>query len=274
MKFEEIQKIDFLTNREVINDVKRGKAEIKGDKLVYNFKQLNPETPWMFHTEKESERNCTLWHKIYFDKFGLLPRGCMNCWKIVARPKNLDQLFELDKLQSKMDIPCKCGVDIRPTETYKGIHLGFWYCPLGDMDKARELFVEVRRKVRGALSLDTPVILKRGCTEMENHFGVSNEWNYPQSMRNMEDLLETTIVVEEEKPPQTSYIRIHVINFWIQYSHRMGDKTARKYVKDFPTSMGSIPTATYHEKLPPISIQYVPSTEEIRKEKEKIEAGV
>ena len=261
MKFEDLQKVDLC--HVLLEDFKRGIAEIRGDKIVYEYKQVSPDTPWYFHT-LERERNCTLWHKILFDKFNILPRGCMNCWKIVARPKNLDELLELNKLQEEMSLPSKTGVDIRATETYKGIYLGFWYCPLGDLAQAKELYKEVNRKVRGALSLDTPVILKRGCTEMENAFGPSHEWVYTPEMRFMEDLVSSTVEVDELKPPQPSFVRSHVLAFWILYAHRMGDKTARKYIRNFPYSMGSIPTSTYHDVLPEIKEEIVYETENER----------
>ena len=259
MKYEDIQKADLI--EPLMEDFRRGIAEVKGDKIVFDFKQTSPDTPWYFHTI-EKERNCTLWHKIVFDRYGILPRQCMHCWKIVARPKNLDELFELNKLQEEMLLPSKTGVDIRASETYKGIYLGFWYCPLGDFAQARELYKEVKRKVRGALSLDTPVILKRGCTEMENAFGPSHEWVYTPEMRFMEDLINSTVEVEDRKPPQPSVVKNRVVAFWILYAHRMGDKCAAKYIRNFPYSMGSIPTSTYHDVVPKIKEEFVPAVVE------------
>lgn len=262
MKFEDLQMADLI--QPLINDFNRGVAEIKGDKIVYDYKQTSPDTPWYFHVI-EKERSCTLWHKICFEKFHILPRGCMHCWKLVCRPKNLEELFELNKLQAKMTTPCKCGIDIRVTETYKGIYLGFWYAPLMDLEGARELYKEVRRKVRGALSLDTSVILKRGCTEMENAFGPSNLWEYTPQMRLIEDLINTTIVVDELKPPQSSFIRDRVFTFWIMAAHRTGDPTAKKYIRNYPYSMGSVPTVTYHDKVPEIKEEVVPYELEIQR---------
>jgi len=106
--------------------------------------------------------------------------------------------------------------------------------------------------VRGALTLDTPVILKRGCTEMENHFGPSHLWQYTKEMRIKEELLESTIELVQPKVPQPSLVQTHVYAIWINYAFRMGDPTARKYIRDFPYSMGSVPTTTYHDKHPEI----------------------
>jgi hypothetical protein len=257
MKLEDLQQIDIVNV--AIRDAGQGIAEAKEGKIRYKFDQLMLDSPWIFGREC-GERECKRWHKIYFEKFGILPRGCMHCWKIVVRPKNLDELFELEKLQQKMKdwIPCKCGVDLRQTETYKGIHLGFFYCPLGDLPKAKELYKEVRNKVRGALALDTPVILKRGCTEMENHFGPSHLWTYPLQMRAMEGLLDTCIDVVAPLMEQTEMLKNHIRAFWIIYSHRNRDKTARKYIRNFPSTTGSIPTTTYHDVLPEIKEEVVP----------------
>jgi len=133
LKFEELQAVDVVDR--LMRDFNEGLAIIEDGKILYEYKSLSPSSPWYFHTIEE-ERNCTRWHKIYFDKFRILPRNCFSCWKIVCRPKNFDELLELNKLQEGMKLPSKCGVDIRQTETYKGIYLGFWYCPLGDFKRA------------------------------------------------------------------------------------------------------------------------------------------
>ena len=182
----------------------------------------------------------------------------MHCWKIVARPKNLDELLAVRELQREMGLPSKCGVDLRASETYKGIYLAFWYGPWGDLEASRELYKEVRRKVRGRLSLDTPVILKRGCTEMENAFGPSHLWTYPLETRRKEELLDTTFEVKELMEMQPSFVETHTLAFWILYAHRRGDKTARKYIRNYPMSVGSVPTSVYHDVLPDIKEEVVP----------------
>lgn len=255
MKFEELTKVDVIQT--LMPDFNSGAAEMKGEKILFEYKRLSPEIPWMFHLPEE-ERNCTRWHKIYFEKFNILPRACMHCWKIVCRPKNFDELLELNKLLEKETLPSKCGVDVRATETYKGIYLGFWYCPLGDLAGARELYKRVRRGVRGALSLDTPVILKRGCTEMENAFGPSHLWEYTPERRGIEALLDSVIEVTEIPSIQPPVSKTHTLAFWILYAHRMGDKTVKKYIRNYPYSMGSVPTSTYHDVLPEIKEEVVP----------------
>lgn len=265
MKLEDLQKVDIVNT--VREDIQRGIARIEGKKIVYNISQFNADTPWIF-AELPKDRECGKWHKVYFDKFHILPRGCMHCWKVVARPKNLDELLGVRKLQAKMGLPSKCGVEMRPSETYKGIHLAFWYGPLGDLEGSRELCKVVRRRVRGALSLDTPVILKRGCTEMENTFGPSHLWEYTPEMRFMEDLLNTTIEVKELMEKQPAIVESHTLAFWIIYSHRMRDKSARKYIRNFPYSLGSVPTSTYHDKLPEIKEEVVPYEIEVQRVQE------
>jgi len=265
MKLEDLQRVDIVNT--LMEDIQRGVAKIEGKKVVYNISQFNADTPWIFAALPKN-RQCGKWHKIYFDKFHILPRGCMHCWKVVARPKNLEELMEVRKLQREMGLPSKCGVDLRSSETYKGIHLAFWYGPHGDLEASRELFKEVKRKVRGRLSLDTPVILKRGCTEMENAFGPSHLWEYTPEMRLMESLLDTTVEVKELMEMQPPFIETHTLAFWIVYAHRMGDRTARGYIQNFPYSMGSIPTSTYHDVLPEIKEEVVPYEIEVQRVQE------
>ena len=250
MKYEELVAVDIAPM--LVGDLRKGIAEGKGQKVIYNFGQYQFDTPWIHHG-KPADRDCSRWIHIYFSKFGILPRKCLDCWKIVARPKNLRQLFELNELHSRMELTGKVGVDMRPEGTYKGIYLGFWYCPLGDLEGARELQKEVRRKVRGALSLDVPVILKRGCTEFENRFGSSNDWVQSPRDKMLEDILDTVIVVKDiEDANQPGWIKTHVMRFWIEYAHQNGDPTVKDFVHQFPHSLGSVPTVTYDDVVPEI----------------------
>uniref|UniRef100_A0A6H1ZCJ9 Uncharacterized protein n=1 Tax=viral metagenome TaxID=1070528 RepID=A0A6H1ZCJ9_9ZZZZ len=251
MKYEDLVAIDIAPV--LIGDLRKGIAKGEGEKVIYDFGQYHFDTPWIHHG-KPKDRDCSRWIHIYFSKFGILPRKCLECWKIVARPKDLKQLFELNKLHSKMALPGKVGVDLRTVGTYKGIYQGFWYCPMGDLEGARELQKEVRRKVRGALSLDTQVILKRGCTELENRFGPSNNWVQTPEHRMLEDILDAVIVVKDvEEANQPGWIKTHVMRFWIEYAHQNGDKTAKDFVTHYPYSLGSVPTVTYDDIVPEIA---------------------
>jgi len=250
MKYEDLVAIDIAPV--LIKDLRSGIAKGVGEKVVYNFGQYQFDTPWIHHG-KPMDRDCSRWIHLYFAKFGLLPKECMDCWKVVARPKNLHQLFELNKLHSMMDIPGKVGVDLRPEGVFKGIYLGFWYCPMGDLEEARELQKEVRRKVRGALSLDVPVILKRGCTELENTFGPSNRWARSPKDKIMQEILDSVIEIRDVGDAnQPGWIKTHVMRFWIEYAHQRGDKTAKDFVREYPQSLGAVPTVTYDDVVPEI----------------------
>jgi hypothetical protein len=264
MKYEDLNFADVCLG--AADAIRKGGAEIKGNKIVFTFAETGIDLPWIFH-KYSKERDCVRWHNIYFQLYGILPKECMHCWKVVARPKNLDQLFELDKLQARMvaegGLACKCGVDVRATETYKGIHLGFWYCPMNDLEGAKKHWRQIRERIRGALSLDTTVILKRGCTEMENEFGPSHLWKYTKENRMKEALLDSTIVLDQIRKPQPTLVRTHIYAIWINYAHRMGDPTAKKYYRNYPESTGSIPTTTYHDGHPEIVEEKVDYVETI-----------
>ena len=251
MMYEELVAADIAPM--LMADLGAGRAKGEGEKIVYNFMQFHPDTTWIHHG-RPVDRDCSRWHKIYFAKFGILPRECLGCWKIVARPKNLKQLFELSELQEGMKLEGKVGVDFRDYSCYKGLYLGFWYCPIDDLEGARKLCREVKRKVRGALSLDVPVILKRGCTEFEDKFGPSNNWVQSPLHRLKEDLLNSVIVVNDlMEGTQPGWIQTHVKRFWIEYAHRMGkDSTVKDFVRYYPYSLGSVPTVTYDDLVPKI----------------------
>lgn len=265
MKYEDLVGID-LANYAVMQKLKRGIYKPEGDRIVYNATSYNPDIPWIFHGHAE-DRDCTRWHKVYFRDYKFIPRECFNCWKIVARPKNLRQLFELNELQEAHALPGKVGVDLRPEAVFKGIFLGFWYCPLGDLEGAREKYKEIKRSVKGALSLDVPVILKRGCTEMENAFGPSKDWVFPEQWRMLQDLLDAVFDVRDlNAKEQPGWIKSHVMRFWIEYAHQRGDGTVKDFVKHYPESLGAVKTVTYDDVVPEIKML------DPREDKENVQA--
>ena len=91
---------------------------------------------------------------------------------------------------------------------------------------------------------------------MENYFGPSENWERTREMEFIEALGDTTIRLEEQKPPQPVFLQDRIFTYWINYSHRFG-YDVRKYVKNFPMSLGSMPTTTYHDKVPKIKQEIV-----------------
>lgn len=112
------------------------------------------------HAVVDDSRQCAKWFGVYWKTYGLLSQGCMGCWKVSARPNNLEQLFNVFELQKKMGLPAKCGMERR--EIVRGIYNAFWYAPLDKgLDGGRALYKKVKRKIKQSGMTDVKVILKR-----------------------------------------------------------------------------------------------------------------
>ena len=159
--YEQLQDIDVLNPIE--GEFDRGKVRVKPQtKQIEETGHLSEHVNhgWV-HTRMSGDRNCKLWFDVIWDRYRLVPRGCLGCWKIVARPQNLKQTMQLYKVQQKMNLPSKCGMDRRPYSN--GLWAGFWYCPRkGGLDEARKLWKRVKKEVKAACGPSVSVILKRG----------------------------------------------------------------------------------------------------------------
>jgi len=150
-----------------------------GDGKIYADTFMAFDTPW-HHVYHADGLDCHTWHKILFDtifqRFGkkYAPSKCHGCWKVVVRPQNLKQLFALLNLQLRMGRPSKCGIEVRPT--VNGLYGGYFYNH--GIEAGLECYEAVRAEIDTdpLLGPDTPVILKRACTEFELYCGPSDEW--------------------------------------------------------------------------------------------------
>lgn len=230
--------------------------------------------PWI-NSKICMRRNCRKWYHIYYDLYGIIPRGCFHCWKIVILPKTLKELFALYELQDTLvkesddALPCKCGIERREYRVHAGPYAGIFYCPLeGGLEEAREWHAKIERRIHKAMGVQHNVILKRACTEYEEQYGPSNLWKYPEAQDAYEDLLDATWVVSMQPPPDPASLRVVVTERWIEYAVRFKDPTAKDYYKDLG-SFGFGGTVTYHKnKLEP---DFMPKLAPIVKE--EVEGG-
>lgn len=213
-----------------------------------------PDISWIF-TRTDPDRRCWLWARVYLSRYNIIPKECYSCWKIVATPKNILQLFDLHELQKEMDLNSKCGVEQRNFATFSGRYKGFWYAPLfKGMDEARELHRKVRNKVHSKLGVDVPVILKRACTEMENVAGPSNTWRRIPELEALQDKLDELFDAPEPWlfGYQPEAFKTRVKSIWIEKAFEWGDPKVKELVDRYPESFGVTKTVTYHDTIPEI----------------------
>jgi len=210
------------------------------DGKLRTMSKLSTNLPWVFAAQDET-RKCGLWHGVFFGVMGMLPSSCLQCWKVVVRPKTLLDLFKLHKIQKEIGMPSKCGIEVR--EQVHGLYGGYFYND--SIEQGQRTYAQVRQEVDRNLAPDTKVILKRGCTEFELKFGDSSQWDSLVSDYQIEIERKLDCFVEtRERVEQQGTIKHSVYKRWIDWAYAMGDET---YLH-FTEGRGLYPAVTtYHE---------------------------
>ena len=230
-------------NRLMEKDYKIGTA----GRLVPRSPQGSRAIPWIFINQDARKKFCTFWNHVCTIYFRLIPTNCrMNCWKTVVKPRNVLELFEVYETLVELDLPSKIGMDLR-NYTY-GAWAGFIY---GDtLEEGKEYYKRVKKAMQPK---KVPIILKRGCTEMER-LRPSDQWNeITEKELNLERRLCDLFEFSELYFAQASWLKTEIQERWIKRAIEIGDPTAReaaeKYSKD-PDIWDKlvVSAVTYHDK--------------------------
>lgn len=219
----EWDRIDVLAG---MGDLMQKGYHIKADTGLIGIKRAHGfNTPWI-HVKQVCEKRCGIDHQIKFEKFGFIPPRCMQCWKVVAMPRTLKELFELEKLERVLDRPSKCGIEVRD---YTPRHYGGYFYN-NSLEEGRERYTEVREAVSDMISPDIKVILKRACTEMEMKFGNAGFWYMPPEWQDMdtiiEDRFESSATIAGK---QADYVVARVKKEWMKWAFSNGDMTYKEF---------------------------------------------
>ena len=225
--------------------LKRGGYRLRAEdgKFVPIMSGMSAESPWVY-VKSASDMRCDVFHRVFFDVVHHIPTRCRECYKVVVRPRNLIELFDLYELQVSMGVPCKCGTEMRPTTC--NLYGGYFYNK--GKEEGLERYKEVRDLVDEHLSPETGVILKRYCTEFEvgpNGQGPSDE--LPEMT---EDELWLENYILDQFPNvgfwnrQPDFVSASVMMNWIHHAYRYGDPTYKEFTSDTPLFK---PVVTYHE---------------------------
>jgi hypothetical protein len=199
-------------------------------------------SPWV-NAKVATDRNCPRYQGVYHSIFGFIPTKCMGCWKVVARPRNLIELFEVLEYQKELRLPSKSGMEIRITVS--GNYGSYWYT--NSQEEGLDLLDTVRKDFPKA-----DAVLKRGCTEFELSHGRSDLWEHTAHSQAMEEFLEATLmeVTWDGKPVELSgknspqYVIDHTKRRWIEFAYDRGDQSYKYYTKGHPI----FPTTVKYEK--------------------------
>ena len=185
------------------------------------------ESPWVMHNIDKRDKNCALLHELTFKHYGVIPKQCFGCWKVVVRPKTVVDLFKLSELQETLTYPCKAGIETRAY--VQANYGGYFYCD--SKEEGRERREWVKQLVDKHLAPDTDVYLKRACTEFEATFGDSDKWELDP----MEEIY--TAWINKYIDPDifgdgfefASYVKLDTKVKWLRFAAERGDMTYKEF---------------------------------------------
>jgi hypothetical protein len=218
---------------------KSGKVEIREEAVDWN-------TPWI-HVRHDERRNCALWMRIMYNYLHQMPVKCLGCWKVVVRPQTVRDLLKLLVIQEDLyNGPCKCGIEERPT--VHGNYGGYFYN--WSMEDGQECYRRVRALVDILIGKDTPVLLKRYCTEFELAFGPSNKMLPNAKEVYLQNALEKVVDIKPNPYGQPGWIKLHILRRWLERAYDVGDSSVKTLNDGDPFYQ---PYVTYHKDAPEIA---------------------
>ena len=198
-------------------------------RIAHNTHQQSLDSPWIF-IRTDPIRHCQLWNAIYWSALGVLPSFCrFCCWKVVARPQTVRDLFDLYEVFWKLGVNGKVGLDIRE---YTGSpYGGFIYND--SLKEGQEMLQKVRQTLREHwLESRIPTFLKRGCTEMELAVP-SDQWdNVSQEQLEKEQMLNEIFVKTEMTGGASPWLIQDKKHRFIRHALSIGDSTWKELVED------------------------------------------
>jgi hypothetical protein len=207
------------------------------------------DMPWIV-IGNPRRKFCYHWNHVYCGMMNLIPRFCrFNCWKVVAKPRNIKETLLLHGSMKTLDLPSKVGMDLRPY-TF-GAWAAFFYAD--SLDQAKTYYLIVRPEI-AKIAPEIPVIVKRGCTEMEA-IRPSKTWDtWTDEEQRLEAALDDLFEFEELPFTESAWMRNDIMERWIKHAISIGDPTAREMAEamscDPDIWRRLVVTAdTYHEDI-------------------------
>lgn len=177
--------------------------------------------PWVYL--KYSNHNCTMLRTFIYEHVSkrlpkdkqFIPSECHSCYKVVARPESLTDLLALKDIMKEMGYPSKCGIERR--ESVDALYGGYWYC------ENYQEGLERLNQVKLALSqTKIPYFLKRGCTEFEQTFGPSDQWEITDYQKIIEKEIFERVSIDNSKTAQTTDNISGIMKVWDEWAEELG----------------------------------------------------
>ena len=231
--YSNLGKLDIITKMRPL--LKRAGYIVRPDgKIVQPIKQVAWESPWI-HSNQDNYNECSLCFNTMFEMFKFWPTYCLGCWKLVIMPRTLSELFDVYEYQRECGHPCKCGIEVR--DIVNRLYGGYFYHRSREYGLIR--FYEIRK-----VFPDTPMILKRGCSEFETELGPAEDWEVTAEQLEKEDVLKQWVIIPDEVFCQPDHLKAYIMLKWIHFAYTNSDETYKQFTRGQPLS---VPMKTYHQ---------------------------
>lgn len=207
--------------------INRGTYKFTNDGRLEAETRMHSETPWV-HIRQDPQKNCGLWHHVWFNYYGIIPSYCQQCWKVVVRPRTLTELFQVHNILVDIDLHSKCGIEKR----YSVPALYGAYLYNNSLEEGRLCWNKVANRIHMEIGSHVRVILKRACTEFEEKFPDSTTWKVTDKQAALEARLERLFVNNTSDCHQSEEMKMHVMANWIRFAYAQGDPTASQYMSE------------------------------------------
>ena len=185
------------------------------------------DNPWI-SIKRTPNFLCAVYHRILFDYLEVLPSFCMECWKVVARPKTVEDLIKCLFIMRELDLPSKLGT--APRKNTFGLYQCYFYNK--SLEDAKETEQLVTDRFHREVDSDMLIYTKRFCTEYEVKFGRSDSVNPTEDMLKWEKIIEEIIDYPESVELQPVPLQRHIIRNWIETASQAGDPTVTRFLRD------------------------------------------
>jgi hypothetical protein len=211
----------FLQEMDYIFDAADGRWRRPG-----RYRNIMSTTPWC-HQKGIPQKHCSLDHDIMFNRFKIITPRCLQCWKVVVTPRTFDELMKLKAMEAYMDVPSKCGIEMRDyTPKFYG---GYFYN--NSFEEGRACLEEVKKNTKEFIGPEVAdeVILKRGCTEYEMVVGPSPYWHITEEQEGLYEIAQSLIDVPRGAHVQDILQQRMVQIKWFLWAHMNGDMSYKEY---------------------------------------------
>jgi len=188
------------------------------------------ETPWI-HIKVDPVQHCAM-YLIIFDALGFIPARCMECWKVVVKPRTVEELILLYERMKTMGYYSKCGIEER--DYVKGNYGAYFYTQ--SLEEGLERKKEVRAAVDSVVGENVEVYLKRYCTEFEIKTGSSRKYERPPNADKWEAIFWDNFALDPEFSPQSEAVKTDIKFRWMLFAAARDDPTIELFNNGNPVN--------------------------------------